>query len=367
MILRGFERRPINAAFSSLGIGCSVSVLLLSNFASDSLDYLIEFQFETAQRQDVQVNFYQVTSPSVRFDLKNLPGVQAVEPFRAVPVKLRFQHYNYRSSILGLGDRRDLYRLLDTDGIPIRLPPSGIVMGDKLADLLHVQTGDAVTVEVLEGAEPVLQVVVSGIATEYAGANAYMDLSVLNTLMRETDALSGAFLSVDSKHIEGLYQQLKQTPRVASVSIKSATVDQFRETVAENQLTMQSFTVFFAAIIAVGVVYNTARISLDERSRELATLRVIGFTRAEVSAILLGELAIITLVAIPVGWMVGYGFCYAMVRGFESELFRIPMVIHASSYAQSGLIVAAAAAVSGLLVRHRLDRLDLVEVLKSRE
>ncbi|MCG8651832.1 MAG: ABC transporter permease, partial [Pirellulales bacterium] len=155
--------------------------------------------------------------------------------------------------------------------------------------------------------------------------------------------------------------------RIASVAVKAATVEQFRKTIAENQLTMQSFTIFFAAVIAVGVVYNTARISLDERSRELATLRVIGFTRLEVSTILLGELAIITLVAIPIGWAIGYGFCYSMVKGFESELFRIPMVIHASSYAQSALVVAAAAAISGLLVRRRLDHLDLVEVLKSRE
>ncbi len=367
MIVRGFERRPINAALSSLGIGCSVSVLLLSNFASDSLEYLIEFQFETAQRQDIQVNFYQVTSPAARFDLKNLQGVHDVEPFRAVPVKFQFRHHSHRSAIMGLPERRDLYRLLDTEGRPIRVPQAGIVLGDKLADLLHVQPGDVLTVEVLEGAEPILPITVAGIATEYAGTGAYMNRFALNELMAETDAVSGAFLSVDSMHTDQLYRELKQTPRIASVSVKSATVDQFRETIAENQLTMQSFTIFFAVVIAIGVVYNTARISLDERSRELATLRVIGFTRAEVSTILLGELAIITLFAIPVGWAIGYGFCYSMVKGFETELFRIPLFIHISSYAQSGLIVAVAAAASGLLVRRRLDHLDLVEVLKSRE
>jgi putative ABC transport system permease protein len=367
MTLRSLQRRPVNAAFSALGIGSAVSVLLLSNFASDSLDYLIEFQFETAQRQDVQVTFYQVTSPAARFDLRNLPGVEEVEPFRSVAVRLRYGHYQYRSGILGLGERRDLYQLVDTRGAAIRLPPTGIVLGDKLAELLHVKRGDQLTVEVLEGAKPVVQVEVTGIAVEYAGTNAYMRRSELNKLMRETDALSGAFLSVDESQAAELYRQLKQTPRVASVVVKAATVQQFRDTIAENTLMMQSFTVFFAAIIAVGVVYNTARISLDERSRELATLRVIGFTRAEVSAILLSELAIVTLAAIPIGWVVGYGFCYSMVQGFESELFRIPMVIHASSYAQSGLTVAAAAAISGLLVRRRLDHLDLVAVLKSRE
>jgi putative ABC transport system permease protein len=367
MIFRSFERRPLHALLSSLGIGCSVAILLLSNFASDAIDYLIDFQFQTAQRQDVQVNFYQVTSPAAHFDLQNIPAVHAVEPFRIVPVKLRHRHHHYRSGIFGLGQHRDLYRLLDISGKPIELPPKGIVLGDKLAAILHVGLGDRLTVEVLEGAEPVRQVTVSGIATEYSGVNAYMDRAALNELMGETDALSGAFLAVDSLQASELYQQLKRTPRVASVAVKSATVEQFRKTIAENQLKMQSFTVFFAAIIAVGVVYNTARISLDERSRELATLRVIGFTRGEVSMILLGELALITLLAIPLGWAIGYGFCYSMAKGFESELFRIPLVVHVSSYAQSGLIVAVAAAASGLIVRRRLDGLDMVEVLKSRE
>jgi putative ABC transport system permease protein len=367
MILRGLSRRPVAALLSSVGIGCSVAVLLLSGFASDALDHLIQFQFETAQRQDVQVTFYQVTSPAARYDLQNLVGVQAVEAFRSVPVNLRHRHYEYRCGILGLDDRRDLYRLVNISGRPIRLPSAGIVLGDRLAEILNVRPGDTVTVEVLEGTRPVVPLRVAGLATEYAGINAYMSRAALNRVMNETDALSGAFLAVDSLHASSLYRELKRTPRVAGVAVKSATVEQFQKTVAENQLTMQSFTIFFAATIAIGVVYNTARISLDERSRELATLRVIGFTRAEVSAILLGELAIITVVAIPVGWAVGYAFCYAMVKGFESELFRIPLVIRADSYARSGLIVAAAAAVSGLIVRRRLDRLDLVSVLKSRE
>ncbi len=367
MIFRGFERRPIHAALSSLGIGCSVSVLLMSQFSFDAIDHLIAFQFGAAQRQDVQVNFFQVTSPSAKFDLQNIPGVQDVEVFRAVPVTFKHGHHEHRSSIMGLASRRDLFRLLNTDAQPIRIPPDGIVLGDKLADILHIQLGEELTVEVLEGSEPTLSIRVTGIATEYAGAGAYMDRRALNQLMRETDAISGAYLSVDSQQADAIYQDLKQTPRIASVAVKSATVDQFRKTIAENQTTMLSFTIFFASVIAIGVVYNTARISLDERSRELATLRVIGFTRREVSIILLGELAIITLVAIPIGWAIGYAFCYSMAKGFESELFRIPMVIYARSYAQSGLVVCIAAALSGLLVRRRLDHLDLVEVLKSRE
>jgi putative ABC transport system permease protein len=224
-----------------------------------------------------------------------------------------------------------------------------------------------VTVEVLEGEEPIRSVTVAGLASEYSGTNAYMDRRQLNRMMRETDAISGAFLAVDAAYQSQLYEDLKRTPQVASVSIKTAMIGQFRDTIEANQMTMQSFTGFFAAVIAIGVVYNTARISLDEKSRELATLRVVGMTRGEVSAILLGELAILTMVSIPLGWLIGYGFSAAMVFGFESEMYRIPLVITPTSYARAAIITMVAATVSGLLVRHRLDQLDLVEVLKSRE
>lgn len=367
MILRQLQRRPLSALFSSLGIASAVSVLVVGSFAPDAFDYLIDFQFRTAQRHDVQVIFEQTLSPSAAHDLLHLPGVQAAEPFRAIPVRLRHGHHSYRTSIMALGPRRDLYRLLGSNGSAVRLPPGGLVLSDKLADMLDVDSGGTVTVEVLEGQQPVRQVPVAGLVAEFTGTNAYMDRAALHRLMQEADVVSGAFLAVDPAYQQALYDELKQTPAVASVAVKDATIRQFTETIVENQLMMQSFTWFFAAVIAVGVVYNTARVSLDERSRELSTLRVIGFTRGEVSSILLGELAIVTLAAIPIGWLMGYAFCLAMVWGFESEMYRIPLVITPRSYATAALVTLAAAATSGLVVRRRLDQMNLVEVLKSRE
>ena len=367
MMLRHLQRRWLTAAFSSLGIASAVAVLVIGNFATDAIDYLMEFQFRTAQRHDVQVVFEENLSPSAAHDLRHLPGVQTAEPFRAVPVRLRHGHRDYRTSIMGLGPRRDLYRLLDTSGRPVRLPPDGLVLSDALAGRLGARGGDVLTVEVLDGQQPVRQVQVAGLVTEFTGANAYMDRAALHRLLREPAVLSGAFLAVDPRFQSSLYDQLKQTPAIASVAVKEATIRQFQETIAENQTIMQSFNFFFAAVIAIGVIYNTARISLDERSRELSTLRVIGFTRREVSSILLGELAVLSLAAIPIGWWMGYGFCYAMVQGFESEMYRIPLVIRPRSYATAALVTLAAAGISGALVQRRLHRMDLVEVLKSRE
>ncbi|TWU65773.1 ABC transporter permease [Crateriforma conspicua] len=367
MIVRTIERKSVSAAMSSLGIAAAVSVVVMSGFFQDALDELIRFQFWQSQRHDIQLVFTQTTSPDVLDDLRHMRGVQHVEPMRAVAVRLRHQHHDYRTSILGLDPDGSLYRLLRPDGRQVIIPNHGIVVSDALAERLDVRAGDLIHVQVLEGQRPSRDLVVSMVTKEYAGMNAYMDRQTLNRLMSETDAVSAAFLTVDSRHQATLYQDFKQTPRVAAVSVKRATVEQFDETIAKNQNTMLSFTLLFAGIIAVGVVYNTARIAVDERARELATLRVIGFTRGEVSTILLGELALITLAAIPLGWAIGYGFCYAMVKGFESESFRIPLTITAASYARSALLVTLASAISGLIVRRRLDHLDLVDVLKSRE
>ncbi|GIW97170.1 MAG: permease [Pirellulaceae bacterium] len=367
MILRHLQRRPLNSLFSVLGIAAAVAVLLMGNFSPDAIHYLLNFQFEVAQRHDVQVVFEPLASHAAIHELKSLPGVQYVEGFRSVPVHIRRGHRKHRTAIMGLGRERRLYRLLNAHERPIRLPPEGLVLSDALAKRLRVSAGERVEVEILDGRPGTYILPVVGVAQEYAGMNAYADIDALHRLLQEDAALTGAWLQVDSLANRQLYQHLKHTPRVGSVAIKKATMEQFKATIAENVLTMQAFNVLFAAIIAIGVIYNTARISLDERARELMTLRVIGFSRWETSAMLLGELAVLTCIAIPVGWAVGYSFCYAMVQGFASEQFRIPLVIHPDSYLQSAAVAATAAIVSGWIVHRRLEQIDLVEVLKIRE
>jgi putative ABC transport system permease protein len=206
-----------------------------------------------------------------------------------------------------------------------------------------------------------------GQVRDFAGTLAYMNISALQRRMREGPLVSGAYLSVDPKYRSQLYRELKRTPKVAGVSIKDSALESFRRTFAENLLRMRMINVFFAVTIAIGVVYNAARISLAERSRELATLRVIGFTRGEISAILLGELAVVTLVAIPIGLMIGRGMCALVAAGVNEELFRLPVVVSKWTYGFATTVILVATIVSALLVRRRLDHLDLIAVLKSRE
>uniref|UniRef100_A0A7C2K1P0 FtsX-like permease family protein n=1 Tax=Schlesneria paludicola TaxID=360056 RepID=A0A7C2K1P0_9PLAN len=367
MTLRELERRPVKSLFSTVGIACAVSVLVLGNFGLDAIGYLMEFQFQLVQRYDVAVAFVEPTSSRVIHELEHYPGVLTVETFRTVPVRFHAGHRMHLGGVTGLSDRRDLNRVLDADEQPLHLPPKGVVLGDKLAEILNVRVGDMLRVDVLEQEDLLLEVPVAGLFREYAGTNAYIRREHLQELLREGPTCSGAWMLVDSRAVTQLYRQLKETPRVTGVAVKQASIESFRKTIAENQLRMQSVNIVFACIIAFGVVFNTAKISLAERSREFATLRVIGFTRWEVAQVLLWELAMLTLFAIPLGLAIGYGFCALMVKGFESEMFRIPLILSPRTMGFAAGVTLLAAFVSGLTVQKQVSELDLIGVLKSKE
>jgi putative ABC transport system permease protein len=202
---------------------------------------------------------------------------------------------------------------------------------------------------------------------EFIGVSAYMRRDSLNRLMREGDAISGAFLRADERYQDAIYEELKEMPRIAATVERTKALQSFQDTMAETILTFAFFNTLLAGSIAFGVVYNSARIALSERSRELASLRVLGFTRGEVSYILLGELAILTVIAIPLGFLVGYSLCFSMSEGLQTDLYRIPLILDPSTYSFSAAVVLVSAAISGLIVRRKVDHLDLVAVLKTRE
>jgi putative ABC transport system permease protein len=368
MILRNLERQIVRTGLSILGIALAVAVLILGNFMVDALDYVMESQFAVAQRQDVTVSFIEPTSPRVLVSLAHLPGVNSCEPFRSLPVRIRSGPCSRRLGLLGLRPDARLNRLLDIRRHRVALPPAGLVLSTKLAEVLGVNVGQSVTVEVLEGRRVVRDLPVTATVDDFAGIAAYMDIQAVHRLMQEGEVISGAFLACDPRQLQALYTQLKRSPSVAGVTIKSAALESFRQTIAENLLRIRAFNVVFACIIACGVVYNAARITLAERGRELATLRVIGFTRAEVSLILLGELAVVTLAAIPLGLVLGRALGALVIElAYDTELFRIPLIIGRSTYGFAAAVAALAAIASGLLVRRQLDHLDLVAVLKSKE
>jgi putative ABC transport system permease protein len=331
------------------------------------MDVLAEMQFFVVQRQDATVTFVEPASARALSEVRSLPGVLHAEPFRAVPARIRFGHRSRPLAVTGLVAKPTLQRVVDRSGRVIELPPAGLVLSKTLAEVLGARAGDTVTVEVLEGARPVLRPAVTGLVDEYMGLSAYMEIDALRRALREGGSLSGAHVQLDEAAEDEFHRRIKATPRVAAVALSRAAYRSFQETLAQNMTIMTVMNLIFAGIIAFGVVYNAARISLSERSRELASLRVLGFTLAEISLILLGELAVLTLLALPVGLAIGYGLALWIVTAFDSEVYRFPMVITSRALAWSCLATIAAAGASGLLVRRKLDGLDLVAVLKTRE
>ena len=367
MVLRTLERQPVRTAASIVGIAFAGAVLFVGFVFIDAMNALIDAEFQERMRQDVTVTFVEPRSAGARFDLEHLPGVMRVETMRSVPVRLRAAHRDRTLAITGLPDTMTLSRVVDQKGRPRPMPPDGLLLSSILAEVLGVSAGDPITVEVLEGARPVVVERVAALLDDNLGLQAYMDIDRLHRLMREGGSMSAAFLQVDPAQLTELHARLKLVPAVAGVALTEAMRRSFQEIMAEN-INLQIFiNVVFAAIIACGVVYNAARISLSERSRELASLRVLGFTRQEISLILLGELAVVTAVSLPVGSLIGYGLSRLILESFTSEVYRIPLVVQTSTIAWGWIVVAGAAALSALVVRRRLDQLDLVAVLKTRE
>jgi putative ABC transport system permease protein len=368
IILRNLERRPAKAMFSVLGIALATSLLVIGFFLYfDAIGRIIDVQFYAVQREDVSVHFYEPRPANVKYELAHLPGVIRVESFRAVPARLRFAHRTRRTALLGLQSAADLRRIVSKDFQSVTLPPDGLVLTTKLAEILGVSVGQSITVEVLEGARPVREVAVVGTVDELIGLSAYMDKGALNRLLKEGETSSGAFLMVEAPRIPELYSQLKQTPAISAVSIPAVALASFNETIAQTINISTTILIGFAVIIAFGMVYNGARIALSERGHELSSLRVLGFTRSEIGFMLLGEQAILTLIAIPVGFALGYGIAGLITVAIDTELIRFPLFISPKTYTLAFLVVAGSALLSGYLVQWRLRHLDLVAVLKTRE
>lgn len=367
MIIRNIERRPLKSLLSVTGIALSCAIIVAGTFSVDSVDYLIDVQFKRAQKEDMTITFTEPTSLKALYELQGMKGIDKAEPFRSVPVRLNFKNRNYRTSLQGRAPENRLQQLLDVELKPIRIPESGILLTDYLGEILGVKPGDTLTVEVLEGARPVLQVPVTGLVRQYIGVSAYMHMDALNRLAGQGQAVSGAYLSIDNLYIKEIYQRMIDIPRVAGTAVRTDEIRSFYETQAEVLLFFIMIASILAATIAFGVIYNSARVSLSERSRELASLRVLGYTRAEISYIFLGELAAFTLAAIPLGFLIGHSISAYIADALSSDLFRIPLVIKPDTFAYAATIVIVSAIVSGLAMRRRLHRLDLVEVLKARE
>ena len=367
MIVRNIERQPFRIAFSAIGVAFLVAILVIGIFMFDGMDYMMDLQFRVAQREDLSLTFNRPLTSSVVRELAHLDGVTQVEPFRTVPVRLRAGHRARTVALTGLPSEPRLRRIVTAEGGIQALPPHGLVINRVLASQLDVRPGRSVTVEILEGERRFGAVPVSAVVEDFLGISAYMDIDALHDLTRGGRAVSGAALAVADDRIADLSATLKAVPAVAGVASPTRTLETFRQQMADSLFIGVFFILGFSCVIAVAVIYNGARIALSERGRELASLRVLGFSRAEVTVLLLGEQGLITALAIPIGCVLGYALSAAVVANLATDTYRFPLIINARTYVWASFITIVAAALSGWIVRQRLNRMDLVSVLKTRE
>ena len=365
MALRNIQRRPVRSALTCLALALATGILIVPNTFRDGIAYVLDFQWDVVQRQTVAVGLVEPEAARAIADFRHLPGVVLAEPYRIVPIELRSGPIVRRMAMQGLLAHATLSRVIDARPEQLTLPDRGVVISAKLAEVLRVKPGDDLIVHTLEGQERDIAVPLVGLADDFAGVAAYMEIHALNRLMLEGDRINGAHLVVASGQWEEFLHAIKNTPRIGGCYVKNSLREGFRATTAQSIGLLQKMYMMFATIVAFGIIYNSARISLSERARELATLRVLGFTRGEVGAVLVGELVLLTLVALPLGLLIGSGFARGIISVVSTETVRLPLVLTTANYAFAVAVVALASALSALFAARKLADIDLVSALKA--
>jgi putative ABC transport system permease protein len=366
MIIREIERRPLRFVMSTLGIAMGVGIFLMGRFSWDSFDRLMTDRYLRTNRQDLAVTFLRSVPANTLYSLEAIPGVRLAEGLRVVGVRVRVGQRWRDTAITGLDQPMQLRQLL-VQGAPAEVPPEGLLVTDKLAEILGARVGDTVEIDILEGSWSTRSVPIAGLIDEPFGLQIYANAAWLGGVLREDPRISTALLAVDAGFLDDVRARLKEMPAVIGVSSTEHAMRAYREQTGESMSFMTFVLTLSAAAIAIGVVYNNARIALSMRSRDLASMRVLGFTRREISTILLGELGAQVLIGIPLGLVLGTWWAGLLAASMDPEAIRFPLYIAPSTYAAAAVIALVSGLASALLVRRQLDHLDLIAVLKSSE
>lgn len=367
MILRYLSRQPVKTSIAVLGLSMATAIMMVGNFQQDAVKLMMHAQFQLAQKQDIEVVLYEPLSTSVLSTFRNIEGVTYVEGMRRVPIKLIHEQRTIRTGLTGLPKDHLLHSVLNSELQIVEPPEQGLMVTEHLAQKMGFSVGDHIAIEVMEGKRQVLPIQVNALSKQFLGVGAYMRLDPMSRLLGEMPTINTVLLRIDSEYARRIYNRLREIPAIASINLRQSVINSFNNTLENILLVFTLINAILGGVIAFGVVYNTVRISLAERGRELASLRVLGYSYGEVAYIMLGELALLTLISIPLGFLIGSALCQFMSENMQSDLYRVPLVLSPYNFSFSALIVILSACASGLVVLKRLKHLDLVTVLKSRE
>jgi putative ABC transport system permease protein len=369
IMMRQIFRWPVRSLITAFGFAGAIAMMVLSLYFTDAVDEISRTHFDEFQREDLALGFNELRSSIVLQEIRNLPGVIAAEPMRIVPVDLVAGHLKHRGVLQGLTDDARLTQIYDVRRGPVSIPEKGLVLTSRLAEKLDVQVGDKLDVHILEGRRPKVSLTVAETYDSYIGTLAFLNIDNLNTIMHERPTTQYVNTIIDETRQEELLKVLKNLPTVSTVAMKKVAIQNFNQTIAETMMIFVGFFSAFSFALGFGVTYNAQRIALSERGRELATLRVLGFSRSDALYILIGETLLLVCVALPLGCLLGWGLTAIFVNagGFQTELMRLPLVIEPATFGLAIVVLLAATAASGLAMRRLVQKLDLISVLKTRE
>ena len=365
IVQRNIERKPVVALLSVAGVALAIMLLIFARYIPDATNQVYDILFNQIEREDATVTFEHALEPAAAFDVASLPGVVRVEPFRSVAARVGYGNVTRRVLITGLPSDGDLRRIVDFAGRRVLVPPNGVLLSRSLAETLRIPKGAVLEIDALEDRRQHLEVRVAGTVDEFVGTSVYCDLNTLGKLLDHQGQISGAFVALDSHLADQFYHAIKRVPAVAGVTLREASMNSFNQVLVQELRLDESMIFLFACVIAFGVAYNTARIALSERAIELSSLRILGFTRAETWRILVGEQFFFMLAAALPGIVAGALFTrwFAAIRSTEN--YTLPWMLTPGAVEFALLFVIAMTAISALIVRRQVDRLDLVAVLKA--
>jgi putative ABC transport system permease protein len=364
---RNVLSRPLRLALILLGLSMATCVVVASRGWVDILDFLFDTQFQRIQREDMSVGLLRPVALGGLQEISQIPGVLAVEGYRIVPVRIRHRNHKRELSLTGWPENPTMRRRLDVHLSPIALPEQGILLSRFFREEWGLRPGESVELEVLEGDARTFHVPVAGFTDDLVGLSASMRIEELWRLMSESPDYNLVTLLVDPRRSSEVYVALKEMPLAVAVHLKSALYRGFEESMGGIMDVMSAVLMSFSLVIALGIIFNSVQSSFSERSWELASLRILGFTRGSVYWMLMSEIILQVLSSLLPGCLLGHAVMKGVMMAVQTEQFMFPLVILPSSYALGVLSVLTALAVSGLIVRRSMGRLSLTQALKARE
>ena len=369
MILRGLFRSKGRTIIAIISAAMGSSIVVLAFGFVDSMDEMVDLQFNRVLKSDYHLTFNRELSLSAIDEIYRLPGVIHAEPVLNVGCTFTILNHSKRGGIMGIVGSGELTSPLNAEGKPIVVPSVGLLMTTRLMEQLKVRVGDYVEVIPVKGERKVHKLpVVEGI-NSMIGLAVYADYQWLNRTLGQENVINEVRVLVthDSNGEKRFLQKIKEMPNLETLTDlgeqKSALNKQLNGAMRVSAVIM----IVFAAVIFLGAILNGTLIALSERRREMATFRTMGYFDKEVGRLFLRENLLNTLIGSLIGLPLGYLMLVASMKGFVSDAYSFPAALDPLSYIYTMVLAVIFVLISQVVVMRNIQKQNWVEALSLKE